>query len=94
MPNPILLCWRLQSGNLDVENSWFMLCEPNDQNQMVTRHSTVGNLVKPRFNRDIRNNFVTVGPCLFVYACVTVNNILAVIHSNLKFKSYSYGSDD
>ena len=49
---------RKQSGNLDVENSWFTLCEPNEQ--MVTRHSTVGNLVKPRFNRDIRKNFFTV----------------------------------
>ena len=54
----MLLTWRMQSGNLDVENSWFTLCEPNEQ--MVTRHSTVGNLVKPRFNRDIRKNFFTV----------------------------------
>ena len=56
----MLLTWRAMSGNLCIDqDNWFASCEPNEQ--MVTRHTAgAGNLVKPRYNLDVRKNFFTV----------------------------------
>jgi hypothetical protein len=55
----MLLMWRARSGNLNMDpNRWFT---PHNNTGIATRqNSGVGNVMKPRANREIRRNFFTV----------------------------------
>ena len=55
----MLLMWRVRSGNLNIDpDQWFT---PFNMPVITTRRNAgVGNVMKPRANREIRKNFFTV----------------------------------
>ena len=56
----MLLMWRARSDNLNIDpNQWFTPF--SNRYPIATRHSSsVGNVIKPRSNLDLRKNFYTV----------------------------------
>ena len=55
----MLLMWRVRSANLNIDpDQWFT---PFNMPEIATRRNAgVGNVMKPRANREIRKNFFTV----------------------------------
>ena len=83
----MLLMWRARSGSLNMDpDQWFTAY--NNSGIATRQNSGVGNVVKPRANREIRRNFFTVR------TVDTWNSLPAAVKCSKTINNFKINYDD